>query len=1703
MAYNKKQVLATNIQAMQIAFSVRREKREATPAEKLILDSYLGFGALKCIINPNPVEQWPKSDQPLYPLVQLLKETIRQGTDSESEAKLYFDSLKNSVLTSFYTPVDTISTIGSVIERFADSSIHRILDPSSGSGRFIHAMPQRADRQVTAYEKDLVTGLILSAKEGGPSTTVRVSDFRNFPADEKGTYDLSISNIPFGDFRIFDADLSKSSDPARRMATQKIHNYFFVKNLDAVRNGGLVAFITSRGVADSAENRPIREYLMQHANLVSAIRLPDDIFAEDGGITVGSDLIILQRNDGKEEILPYEQKFIETREWNYQQTRDGQEYIADMIAKNTYINEGILEHYLGAPYQTTDQFGNDIFRFDSSDIDLNADLSELLVRDFEQNYRPEIGQQVTESEGQSAGVGTEPEAMSWPDLFGMTDEDRKRIKTSGKGRKRSEVRSSTSLFQILRPYTGPVDPNHYTASQLTVFEGQVGQLSSQASGIMFQPLPQLDDNQRGILADYIQVRDAYWSLFDYERDNGIEWPEQRDKLNGLYDTFVSRHGGFWDLENQKLIRIDPTADEVMVIEKYENGQRVKADIFSEPVSFRREKSFELVTSQEALLMSLNLYAGVDVDYLCEQTGKEWAEVCEDLKEQVFYNPVTDLWEDRGRLLAGNVYQKIEDIQELTGTLVWDDDCMREINRTVAALTDVIPERIKFEDLDFNFERWMDDELLSQFATELFDVETRVMYIPAADKYKVTMRAYSPSANTRWGVGYKMRADELLENAMLGVSPEFKDKKWVDGKYVQVVDAESTQLAAVKVQEMQEQFSLWMMQLPLEKKEEIEDQYNRLFNCYVRPSYDGSCQTFPDLSFDRFDYDSLYQSQKDAIWMIKQNRGGICDHQVGAGKTMIMCVAAHEMKRTGICHKPLIIALKANVHEIAETYRKAYSNARILYPGKEDFTPKNRLQLFQDIKNNNYDCVILTHDQFGKIPQDPAVQEQVFREELEDIEESLEVIRQSGTHIGGRMISGMEKRKENLRSKLDELAEAINSKKDNEVTFHDMGIDHIFIDESHQFKNLMFNTRHQRVAGLGNTNGSQRAMNLFFAIRDIQERQGADLGATFLSGTTISNSLTELYVLFKYLRPRELARQQVNCFDAWAAVFTRKSSEFECSVTNNIVQKERFRYFIKVPELAMQYNEITDYRTAQMIGLDRPEANVIFRNIPPTPAQEQFIQKLMEFARSGDATILGRAPLSETEEKAKMLIATDYAQKMAIDLRMIDPFRFSSERDENNKLSECARSLYDYYSRFNDVKGTQFVFSDVGTYKPGEWNVYSELRDMLTDRYGIPREEIRFIQECKTENARKQVISDMNEGKVRILFGSTSMLGTGVNAQQRAVAVHHLNIPWRPSDLEQRNGRAVRKGNVIAKQYAGNKVDIIVYGTERSLDAYKFSLLQNKATFIDQLKSGQTGSRRMDEGAMDENNGMNFAEYMAVLSGNTDLLDKAKLEKQVAQLEKERSLFLKDLSFMQRSVARLERDIASAYTCIEDMRNDAAWWKNTAGGFRNREGSPIPEESIGKFLNSFRSRGDFSGVIGSYRGADVKTYLHDGYRHYSVQGESGQWYTTKRSMPAAYADVPKWLAGIMDELGVRADNLLQDTRDKEVEKGKLERNIHENSEWKKEPQLTALKAELHELDVRISESIKQQSEEHEAIEEIENGNDIDTDMKPEQSMGLRR
>ena len=1661
MAFNRKAKLRDNIEAIRTVFTLEKEGRAATPEEREILGRYCGFGGLKFILNPadNLMDavHWTKSDRELFPMTAELHRLVRDSSTDEREYKRYMDSLKSSVLTAFYTPPEIVSAIAGTLHEQGIIP-DRLLDPSAGQGVFISAFGADAPgAEVMAFDKDLLTGKILSHLY--PEHKVRAEGFERIGKPFMGTFDVVASNIPFGDMAVFDPEYTGVPDNARRTAAKSIHNYFFLKGLDAAREGGIVAFITSEGVLNSPKNELVRRHIVKNANIVSVVRLPNNLFTDHAGTEVGSDLVILQKDTTKNRELSEQEK------WFIRATDIGDgiienEYTMSVAPlRNTKMQHG-TDPYGKSALLTIHQGGIQAMGEDLKehlDIAVSANLNIDLYNRYrqgapevkqetekpavkktiqpEQEVKQEEKQQVREvysskptkqqeviSEKQPSAKREEkpeitPPVMDLYDLFNFSREERRlaqsglKKKPTGKKPKRTAPSKQRSLFdqpqatntnqttrinKVEEEAARPTPPNvdmeqvyaamdwntnppingfyevmmgltpkqraelregktlsdrpdaekpvylvrggleeeqrrqekikqreeaekleaelmkprplmaklepHHKEGMLVADGNQVGYLKGITRyGATFHPL-ELDKAQQDKAELYISVRDSYQRLYTYEAEMHEENKPERAALNTAYDTFVERYGRLNAKANVKFLLMDASGRDMLSLERVENGQFIKADIFDHPVAFALNDITHVETPHEALSASLNRYGAVNLDYmesLCDNSRDELVKL---LKGRIFFNPFMDNYEIKDRFVAGNVGDKMEKIFRWAADNEGNER-KPEVEESLAALRDAMPRPITFDELDFNFgERWIPTGIYTAYLKHLFGTDVSIAYSESIDEYSVKCKEKNAKITDQYAVQGQYRKYDgiiLLKNALLNTVPDISKSIGKDehGNDIKVRDSEAIQLANAKIDEIRNGFTDWLNEQSPEFQKRLADMYNHKFNCFVRPTYDGSHQSFPGLDLKalekKYGIKEVYQSQKDCVWMLKQNGGGICDHEVGTGKTLIMSLAAQEMKRLGLAHKPMIIGLKANVAEIAECYRTAYPNAKILYATEKDFSPQNRVKFFNNIKNNDWDCVIMSHDQFGKIPQPTDVQQEILQKELDSVEENLDVLRAQGKEVSRGMLKGLEKRKINLLAKLEKVEHAIKSRTDDVVDFKQMGIDHLFIDESHQFKNLTFNTRHDRVAGLGNNEGSQKALNMLFALRTIQERTGKDLGATFLSGTTISNSLTELYLLFKYLRPKELERQNINCFDAWAAIFAKKTTDFEFSVTNQVIQKERFRYFIKVPELAAFYNEITDYRTAADVGVDRPEKNEILHNIPPTPVQEEFIKKLMEFAQTGDATVLGRLPLSETEEKAKMLIATDYARKMALDMRMIDPDKYDDHPD--NKASHCAAKIAEYYKKYDAQKGTQFVFSDLGTYQPGKWSVYSEIKRKLIEDYGIPANEIRFIQECKNEKSRKAVIDAMNEGKVRVLFGSTSMLGTGVNAQKRAVALHHLDTPWRPSDLSQRDGRAVRKGNEIARSFADNKVDVIIYAVEKSLDSYKFNLLHCKQTFISQLKSGAMGARTIDEGSMDEKSGMNFSEYMAILSGNTDLLDKARLEKKVAALESERKSFYKDKS----------------------------------------------------------------------------------------------------------------------------------------------------------------------------------------------------------------
>ncbi len=1699
MGFSKKEHLQDNIAAIQTALTLEKLKRQANEEELRLLKKYVGFGGLKCVLYPanslDDITHWSNSELNLFPLVGELHRILRENTSSQKIYKNYLDSIKNSVLTAFYTPHTLVEALGQVLKN-NDIQIDNFLDPSAGMGVFTAVL---GENNPVAFEKDLLTSKILQHTQ--PETKVFGKGFETIDKAYHNHFDVVSSNIPFGDISVFDPDFSKSNDEIRVHASKSIHNYFFLKGVETLREGGLLAYITSQGVLNSSRNEPIRRKLLENMQLVSAIRLPNNLFIENAGTEVGSDFILLQKNSQKQQLSELEQKFIES-------------YITEEKTPSNRLFEGQKKVLFTKYSIDTDPYGKaaTINWHDGTPEAIAYDFGVLIQNDLQQNFDRELYQSkqlkkiasAADQPLQKQEITQQDSILTLYDLFNFSEEERN-PNYKPKKQKKKQLKSGIPNKRTPKPPKVSDQPksftenilDHYKEGCLVCFQNQIGYLKSLPNTPTFHPLL-LNSLQQEKIEKYISLRDIYFELYDKEYHTQVEQPKLREQLNEYYDAFVKINGYLNTPSSIKFLKLDTVSNEILYLERNQGDSFRKADIFFRPVAFNSKKTEPIKTPNEALSASLNKFSRVNLEYMEKITQIPQVNLKVALKNRVHYHPIENEYQVSDKFLAGNVIQKANEIK----TYLKSDPNNIQAKDSLKALQDIFPRRISFEELDFNLgERWIPSGIYSRFASHLFDTEVKIHYAPNGDEFSVNCKQKNATIWSKYNVKSESRNYDgiaLLKHALVNTTPKITKKILLGEKEVKIPDSEAIQLANSKIDEIRNEFIDWLQVQNDDFKNRLTDLYNNTFNCFVRPEYDGSHQTFPQLDRKGLGIEDLYNSQKDVIWMIKNNGGAICDHEVGAGKTLVMCCASYELKRLGLANKPMIIGLKANVHEIAETYRKAYPNARILYPGKQDFSPSKRQRIFGDIKNNNWDAVILTHDQFGKIPQSAEVQQEILQAELDNVEDNLWALEQQGEEISRGMIKGMQKRKENLEVKLKSLAHDIAEKKDDIIDFKMMGIDHLFVDESHKFKNLMFNTRHDRVAGLGNSQGSQRAINLLFALRTIQQRTGKDLGATFLSGTTISNSLTELYLLFKYLRPKALEQQNIHCFDAWAAIYAKKTTDYEFSVTNTIVQKERFRYFIKVPELAQFYSEITDYRTAKDIGIDRPEKNEILYNIPPTPEQEAFIYKLMEFAKTGNATLLGRPPLSQKEEKAKMLIATNYARKMSLDMRMI-----SSEYDDHidNKASHCAKKISEYYHKFQAQKGTQFVFSDLGTYKPNTWNPYSEIRRKLIEDYGLLPSEVRFIQEAKSEKARKDFITQMNQGKIRVLFGSTEMLGTGVNAQQRAVAIHHLDTPWRPSDLAQRDGRAIRKGNEIAKHFGNNKVDVIIYAVEKSLDSYKFNLLHNKQLFIDQLKTNNLGKRTIDEGGMDEKSGMNFSEYVAILSGNTDLLEKAKLEKKITALESERKAFhnskwtskskLKDLC----QLVELGKERIASMT--DDQKQFLANLKKDKNGtilnpieLKNLDSSNINQ--IGKKLNELskemNTRGEYRS-IGSLYGftllikteASMKDEFDFNINRFFVLGKGDIKYTYNNGLMASD---PQLAASNFLNALLKITYLLESEQNKlsknEIHIPTLSEVVH--AKWRKENELKAIKSELENLDRKIKNAITKTEDNKDEITE---------------------
>lgn len=1608
MGYNIHQKLGDNIAALQIA--LKWQKGDVVSPEDLsALQKYSGFGGIKAVLQPyGSHEKWKKNvtsrqDLDLYTPIKVLHELLQDNL-SEDDYKEAIDSLRNSVLTSFYTPAFVPQTLYALLKENGVEP-KRLYEPSSGAGIFVTEAINAFSglNEIVAVEKDKLTSNVLSSLTSNSDTIIKVfeSPFEKMPVIDNGQYDLIVSNIPFGNFAVYDPLYSGTG------FNDRIHNYFIVHGLTKIKDGGLLAFITTDGFMNSPANEKVRQHLFLGADFISLAVLPDNLMKDTGGTEAPSHLLIVQKNREKGTYRDIDLQLIETVEKknefgeysvnayidahpeiitgnsitagrnqygdaNVSVWQDGpidgiREKLAEIInygiehrlnkrkAIDSILGKSSLRgkktlNFLPAPAKKEQATGVQLGMFDTAPAEnINRAMDYLNDTDLiaiEKKTARIIGTIKTEERPDHEsivliaakarrnnnyyyklyvnleGIDGSEQWLSAEDLQAELDTRKKQLAEYDAHFKYNGERKFTFGEEAKGPVYFTELKSHYREGTLVFHNerpGTIHHIDIDNNQSEFRPFT-LNTRVASFYKQYIHIRDLYFELSAFEATSNTANAALREDLNKSYDRFIVHHGFLNQSSNKKDLLNDTLGFVTLSsLERKDDEKNVRSDIFFKPL-FHEKEEFTTSDPAEALARCLNDKAEIDMTYIAKMLDIPADDTIQLLGDRIYQEPITRQWQTADKYLSGDVVTKMKQATQK----VKENPENYQLKRSLQAIEKVQPEKIPFEILDFNFgERWIPLEFYSRFASKLFEQDVKINFFGSVDSFKVEVEERNAKITEEFAVkgkfGSIMRGNLIMEHALENTSPYITYTIKVDGKDVRVPDNEAIQLAHQKIEGIRVKFTEWLKELPVADKKFIEKLYNDTFNCYVLREYNGSHLKFPGLDLYGLGIKDLFSSQKNGVWRIVQDRGALIDHEVGLGKTLTMIVAAHEMKRLGIVRKPMILGLKANIGDIAATYRKAYPKDRILFPGEDDFDPANRQRLFHSIKSNNWDCIILTHEQFAKIQQSPEIQQKIIQQELDNVHRDLETMQDEGGELSKHILKGMEIRKNNLVVKLNEIADRIKEKKDSDITFEEMGIDHLFVDEAHKFKNLTFTTRHNRVAGLGNPDGSQRALNLLFAIRTLQERFQSDLNVTFLTGTPISNSLTELFLIFKFLLPNELKRLSIENFDAWAAVYAKKSVDFEFSVTNEIIAKERFREFIKVPELALFYNEIADYKTAEHIKLDKPTIEEVLVNIKPTPDQEEFIQNLILFAKTGDGTLIGRGVLSMSELKGKMLIATNDAKKMAVDMRLVNPNRYGD--DPNNKVSVCARNLSNIFHESTSHRGTQLVFCDIGTPKSDEFNVYDALKAKLVKEHKIPANQIAFIHDWDTAKKRKRLFKLVNEGRIRIVIGSTEKLGTGVNVQERMVAMHHMDIPWTPKDLEQRNGRGARQGNWVAKEFYNNKIKNFIYATERTLDNYKFCLLKNKITFIVQLKNGDITVRTIDEGSIDKQSGMSFSEYIAILSGDTTLLEKEKVKKKISVLGSLRLIHAKQLSEARFRLGNLQDEEITVEKTVSKLKAD--------------------------------------------------------------------------------------------------------------------------------------------------------------------------------------
>ena len=1366
-----KQKYARNIEAIRTLFKLEQEHRGATAEEQQVLSQYVGWGGLSDAFDPGK-DSWAKEYAEL------------KGLLSEDE----YAAARSSTLNAHYTSPTVIRSIYDAVERMGFRS-GNILEPSMGVGNFFGMLPDTMqDSRLYGVELDSITGRI--AKKLYPQADITVAGFET--TDRRDFYDLAVGNVPFGQYRV--------NDKAYNKLGFSIHNYFFAKAIDQIRPGGVIAFLTSRYTMDSKDSTA-RKHMAERADLLGAIRLPNNAFKANAVTDVVSDIIFLQKRDRPADIEPA---------WvQLGKTEDG-------FAINQYFADH-PEMILGVLSTESTQYGRE----------------ELTVAPIEgANLADQLAEAVQHIEGQYTEVEVET-----PDIADAENEK-----------------------HIL-----PADPDVKNFSY-TVVDGEV---FYRENSVMTQV--ELSDTAKGRVTGMVELRQIVNDLIDQQLN---DYPDEdikatQEHLNAAYDAFTAKYGLLNDRKNGRLFEQDSSYYLLCSLENLdEQGQlKSKAAMFTKR-TIRPERTVTSVdTPSEALAVSIGEHGKADLPYMAELLGTpgDYERITTELSGVIFKDPAADPtdpeagWQMADEYLSGDVRAKLRMAQFAAET-------NPEFAVNVDALTKAQPRELESSEIDVRLgATWLDPDIIQKFMTETFQIPyylrhaVKVRYSPYTAEWRVegktaTGRGDIISSET-YGTS-RANAYKILEETL-----NLKDVRIYDtiedaeGKPKRVLNKRETMLAQQKQQVIKDAFANWVWQDP-QRRIALVKQYNELFNSTRPREYDGSHIHFVGMNPEI----TLREHQRNAIAHVLYGGNTLLAHEVGAGKTYEMAASAMEAKRLGLCQKSLFVVPNHLTEQWASEFLNLYPNAKLLVARRKDFETANRKKFCARIATGDYDAVIIGHSQFERIPLSFERQERIIQEQ---IDETLAAINELKAHAGENFsIKQMERTRKTLETKLEKLRS--DERKDDVITFEQLGVDRLFVDESHFYKNLFLTTKMRNVAGLS-TSESQKSSNMFGKCRYLDEITGGR-GVVFATGTPVSNSMTELYTVMRYLQYSTLQQKKLTHFDCWASTFGETTTAIELAPEGTGYRaRTRFAKFFNLPELMSMFKEVADIKTSDQLHLPVPEAKFETVVAKPSEIQKEMVQEL-----SKRAAMIHSGTVDASVDN--MLCVTNDGRKIGLDVRLMNPML---PDDPNSKLNVCVQNVLKIWEEGKDQKLTQLLFCDLSTPKnDGNFNVYDDIRKKLVAA-GVPESEIEFIHNADTEAKKAALFSKVRSGDVRVLLGSTAKMGAGTNVQSRLVAVHHLDVGWKPSDMTQRNGRIIRQGNM------NKEVKVFNYVTEGTFDAYLWQTLENKQRFISQIMTSKSPVRSCED--VDEQ-ALSYAEIKALCAGNPLIKEKMDLDVQVAKLK---------------------------------------------------------------------------------------------------------------------------------------------------------------------------------------------------------------------------